>query len=410
MLYMESLTNVLLEVLQDMFAQMMSRKLIAIAPLFLFAVAGLAQTSNIQGDVKGTDGKPLQGAQVKLDRTDIKQSFNVKTDKNGHFLYANLPTGVYTITVQVGGKDVAQITGMRSRQGDNPPLVFDLAEQAKAAAAAAAAGPAAGPAPGQGQGKEDAGMTKEQRAEYEKKLKEQEAAMAKDKALQDAFNAGMEAKNAKNFPVAVENFEKASTMSPTQHVVWAQLAESYISLGDTKNGAEKDANFEKGIAAYAKAVEIKVDDANYHNNYALALAKGKKMEQAQAELTKAAQLDPPQAGKYYYNLGAVYVNTGQNEAAEGAFKKAIELDPTYADAFYQYALVLMNKVSLDKDGKMVAPPGTTDALQKYLSLRPDGQNAEGAKAILEQLGTTVQTTFERPGSKGKQPANPKKSK
>jgi tetratricopeptide (TPR) repeat protein len=229
--------------------------------------------------------------------------------------------------------------------------------------------------------------------------------MAKDKALQDAFNTGMEAKNAKNYSVAVDSFEKASTMAPTQHVVWAQLAESYISLADTKTGAEQAAAVDKGIAAYAKAVEIKVDDPNYHNNYALALAKGKKIDQAQVELTKAAQLDPPQAGKYYYNLGAVYVNTQQNDPAEGAFKKAIELDPTYADAYYQQALVLMNKVTLDKDGKMIAPPGTVEALQKYLSLKPDGVNAEGAKAILEQLGTTVQTSFERPGAK--QPANQK---
>ena len=392
-----------------MFVQTLTsfRKLAALAPLFLFAAVASAQTSNIQGDVKGLDGKPVQGAQVKLDRTDIKQSFNVKTDKNGHFLYANLPTGTYTITVLVNGKEVSQVSGMRSRQGDNPPVVFDLAKQAEANAAAAA-----GAAPPPGEGKQDASMTKEQRAEYEKKLKEQEAAMAKDKALQDAFNTGMEAKNAKNYPVAVENFEKASTMAPTQHVVWAQLAEVYISLSDTKSGAEKQGLVDKGIAAYAKAVEIKVDDPNYHNNYALALAKGNKMDQAQAELTKAAQLDPPQAGKYYYNLGAVYVNTQQNDAAEGAFKKAIELDPNYADAYYQEALVLMNKVSLDKDGKMIAPPGTTDALQKYLSLKPDGANAEGAKAILEQLGSTVQTSFERPGAaKGKQPANnTKKSK
>jgi tetratricopeptide (TPR) repeat protein len=383
------------------------RRLLAVAPLFLFAAVGFAQTSNMQGDVIGTDGKPLQGAQIKLDRTDIKQSFTVKTDKKGHFLYANLPTGVYTVTVVVDGKEMGQMTGVRTRQGDNPPIPFDLAKMAAASAAAAAAGPGAAPAaPPQ-----EEGMTKEQRAEYEKKLKEQEAAMAKDKALQDAFNAGMEAKNAKNYQVAIESFEKASTMAPGQHVVWAQLAESYVSFGDTKTGAEQQANFEKGVAAYAKAVEIKVDDPNYHNNYALALAKDKKMDQAQAELTRAAQLDPPQAGKYYYNLGAVYVNTQQNDAAETAFKKAIELDPNYADAYYQQALVLMNKVSLDKDGKMVAPPGTVESLQKYLSLKPDGVNAEGAKAILEQLGTTVQTSFERPGAaKAKQPATQKKSK
>jgi len=372
------------------------RKLMAMAPVFLFAAVGFAQTSNIEGNVIGQDGKPLQGAQIKLDRTDIKQSFSVKTDKKGHYLYANLPTGTYTITVQVGGKDMDRVTGMRSRQGDNPPVNFDLSKPSAPAAAAGGAVP--GGAPGAAPAKPEAGMTKEERAAYEKKLKEQEEAMAKNKALQDAFNAGMEAKNAKNYPLAVENFEKAGALSATQHVVWAQLAESYISLSDSKTGDEKQANIDKGIAAYTKAVEIKPDDANYHNNYALALAKGKKLDQAQVELTKAAQLDPPQAGKYYYNLGAVYVNTQQNDAAEAAFKKAIEVDPNYADAYYQQALV-------DKAGKMVSPPGTTEALQKYLALRPDGPNAEGAKAILEQLGTTLQTTYERPGAK--QPANQK---
>ena len=387
------------------------RKLIALAPLFLFAAAGFAQTSNIQGDVKDKDGKPIQGAVIKLDRTDIKQSFNVKTDKKGHFLYANLPTGVYNITLVVDGKDLGTMTGLRSRQGDNPPLVFDLSKLAEASAAAAAAAvPAPGASPGQGQAKQDAGMTKEQRAEYEKKLKEQEAAMAKDKALQDAFNAGMEAKNAKNYPVAIENFEKASTMAATQHVVWAQLAESYMSLADTQSGAEQAANYDKSIAAYAKAVEIKVDDPNYHNNYALALAKGKKIDQAQAELTKAAQLDPPQAGKYYYNLGAVYINTNQSEPAETAFKKAIELDPNYADAYYQLGLVLIGRATVGADQKMAAPPGTAEAFQKYLSLKPDGANAEAAKAMLESMGATVQTSFERPGAtKAKQPANQKKS-
>jgi tetratricopeptide (TPR) repeat protein len=386
------------------------RKLFAVAPLFLFAAVGFAQTSNIQGDVLDTEGKPLQGAQIKLDRTDIKQSFNVKTDKKGHFLYANLPTGVYNITIVVNGKEMGTMTGMRSRPGDNPPLQFDLSKVAAAAAATAAAagagaGAGAAPVPGQGQAKQDAGMTKEQRAEYEKKLKEQEEAMAKDKALQDAFNTGMEAKNAKNYPAAIESLEKASAMAPTQHVVWAQLAESYISLSDSKTGAEQQAAVDKGIAAYAKAVEIKVDDPNYHNNYALALAKGKKMDMAQAELTKAAQLDPPQAGKYYYNLGAVYVNTNQSDAAETAFKKALELDPNYADAYYQMGLVLIGRATVGADQKMVAPPGTAEAFQKYLSLKPDGANAEGAKALLESLGATVQTSFERPGTK--QPANQK---
>ena len=44
----------------------------------------------------------------------------------------------------------------------------------------------------------------------------------------------------------------------------------------------------------------------------------------QAELKKAADLDPANGGKYYYNLGAILVNSGQNDAAGEAFKKAID--------------------------------------------------------------------------------------
>ena len=167
----------------------MSRKLIAVAPLLLFAAAGFAQTSNIQGDVKGQDGKPLQGAQIKLDRTDIKQSFSVKTDKNGHFLYANLPTGTYTITVQVTGKDVGQVAGFKSRPGDNPPLQFDLSKPPEAPAAAAA-----GPAPAR-----DAGMTKEQRAKADQEQKAREEA-AKKAELEEIQKAALPKVRSTNQP------------------------------------------------------------------------------------------------------------------------------------------------------------------------------------------------------------------
>ena len=74
-------------------------------------------------------------------------------------------------------------------------------------------------------------------------------------------------------------------------------------------------------------------------------------------------------------------------------------------------MVLIGRATVGADQKMVAPPGTADAFQKYLSLKPDGANAEPAKAMLESMGSTVQTTFERPGAaKGKQPANTKKGK
>jgi tetratricopeptide (TPR) repeat protein len=236
-------------------------------------------------------------------------------------------------------------------------------------------------------------MSAEQKAQFEKAKKERESQMAKNKALNDAFNAGREAMAANQWDTAVEQLQKASEMDANQHVVFANLADAYVGRAKAKSGADRDADVAKGIAAYQKAVELKPDDASYHNNYALALAQAKKFDDAQAELNKAAQLDPTQAGKFYYNLGALLTNAGQTEPATVAFKKAIETDPNYADAYYQYGICLMGKATVGEGGKMNAVPGTAEAFQKYLELAPTGVNAEPAKAMLQTIGATFETEF-----------------
>ena len=67
-------------------------------------------------------------------------------------------------------------------------------------------------------------------------------------------------------------------------------------------------------------------------------------------------------------MGALLVNNGQSEAAGDEFKKAIDADPNYADAQYQYGNVfLAGKATADASGKITAPPGTVEALQKYIT-------------------------------------------
>jgi tetratricopeptide (TPR) repeat protein len=188
--------------------------------------------------------------------------------------------------------------------------------------------------------------------------------------------------------------------------VWAQLGEANVRLAQTKTGAEFDATIAKGLEAYGKAIELKPDDPASHNNFALALAKAKKYPEMQAELKKAAELDPPNGGKYYYNLGALLVNTGQTDAAGEAFKKAIELTPTYADAYYQYGVTLVGKAQMSADGKVTPVPGTVEAFNKYLELQPNGTYAQSAKDMLSTLGTSINTKFSDPAKK----ADPKKKK
>ena len=362
----------------------------------LCAIAGFAQTSALQGDVKGEDGAPLKGALIKIDREDIKGHYQVKTDKKGHYFYGGLPLGQYKVTLEVDGKEIDFVDKVHTHPGDPQDFNFDMQAMAKKRQALNAAADSGNLSKDQARG-----MSAEEKAAFEKANKERSEMKAKNKALNDAFNAGKEAANAKQYDVAIAQFTKATEMAPDQSVIWANLGDAEINLSKTKTGADHDDALNKGMEAYKKTLELKPDDAGVHNNYALALAQSKKFEEAQAELAKAAQLDPPSAGKYYYNLGALLVNNGQIEPAGEAFKKAIDADPKYADAQYQYGLYLIGKAKLTTDGKYEPVPGTREAFQAYLDLRPDGKDAESAKAMIASLSGSVDTSYQNPSAKKK---------
>jgi len=360
------------------------------------AIAGFAQTSSMEGDVKGEDGSPLKGALIKIDREDIKGHYQVKTDKKGHYYYGGLPLGKYKVTLEVDGKDVDYVDKVQTHPGEPQVNNFDMQATAKKRQALTQAAQSGTLSKDQARS-----MTPEEKAAFEKTNKERAALTAKNKELNEAFNAGKEAVNAKQFDVAVTQFTKASTLAPDQPVVWANLGDAEINLAKTKTGPEHDDAINKGMEAYQKTLTLKPDDAGVHNNYALALAGAKKFDEAQAELAKAAQIDPPSAGKYYYNLGALLVNNNQSEPAGAAFKKAIEADPKYADAQYQYGIYLIGKATLGADGKYDPVPGTREAFQAYLELKPDGPFAESCKGMLATLSGAVDTSYQNPAAKKK---------
>lgn len=367
--------------------QLMPRKLLlAIPAAVLFSSLCLAQTGTIQGDAKGVDGKPLAGATVQIERTDIKQSFKTKTDKKGHYVYTGLGIpGTYNVSLNVDGKEMDAITGVKP--AGTAEVNFDLKAKADNAGKAAAASAE----------EQERKMTPAQKAEFEKKKKDAEAAMAKNKELNDAFNQGIDAETNKNYEVAIQQFEKASTLGPTQPVVWSHLGDDYGLRAEKETGETQQTDLTKASAAYTKAIELDPMNAAYHNNYGLILVKQKKLPEGQAELGKAISLDPASSGKYYYNLGAVLANIGQNDSAGEAFQKS--MGTGYTEAYYQYGLVLVGKATAAPDGKIIAPDGTIQAFQKYLELAPNGPNAPAAKDMLTTLGAGIQTSFDKPGAK-----------
>src|SRR5215468_6398478 len=118
-----------------------SMKLVKTLPVLvvalLLAVPGFAQTGNLTGKVVDTDGKPMSGVTISIDRQGINQHFEVKTDKNGSYLHAGLPTGQYKVSVLKDGKPAMTQDG-RVNFGQDAKLDFDMRNAGRAAGNAAA--------------------------------------------------------------------------------------------------------------------------------------------------------------------------------------------------------------------------------------------------------------------------------
>jgi len=292
----------------------------------LFAVPAFAQTGNISGKVVDETGKPLTGVTISIDRQGISQHFEVKTDGKGQYLHAGLPTGAYRVAVMRDGKPVMTNEAVRVNFGGDTKADFDL-KNARAAG---------------------------NNAEEAKKIAEEKA---KAEATKASFEGARAALVAKNYDEAIRLFKEASEKDPTQHVIFANLADAYSQ-------AKK---YDDAATAYLKAIELKPDEAAYYNNLGIVYGNAGKIEDATKNLQKAGELNPAGAGQSYYNLGAVLTNKGRTKEASDAFKKAIEFNPNFANAYYQLGISYF--------GSPATIPEAIPALEKFIQLA----NADPAK-------------------------------
>ncbi|MBI4459693.1 MAG: tetratricopeptide repeat protein [Acidobacteria bacterium] len=349
--------------------------------LVMSTQSAMAQFGKMQGTIKEEDGTPYANKTVYIDREDVSGHYEIKTDNNGKFFHAGLPLGRYKVSVDLEGGQKYSLSGIPTKSNAPAEVNIDL-QQEKLKAEAAASGMEV---------KRGSGLSPEQIEALKKAASEREAEIKKRQALVSTFDTGLAAIKAKDYDGALTQLQAAAEADPTQHVVFAQMGEAYNGKASQASGPEKKQFFEKAAESYQKAISIKADDASYHNNYALALANAGKAPEAQAELVKAAELDPTNASRYYFNLGAVLVNTNNLKEAAEAFRKATEADPKFADGYYQLGVTLTGMASVDGSGKIVPAPGTQEALQKYLEVAPDGPNAAAAKSLLETMGSSVTT-------------------
>jgi hypothetical protein len=96
---------------------------------FVLARGALAQVASLQGNVLGTDGRPLQGAEVRIERTDKPGApmTNI-TGSRGQYLIRELPAGVYKLSIVAGG--AVQFSVNVKMRGEKARIDFDLSPSA----------------------------------------------------------------------------------------------------------------------------------------------------------------------------------------------------------------------------------------------------------------------------------------
>jgi tetratricopeptide (TPR) repeat protein len=110
----------------------------------------------------------------------------------------------------------------------------------------------------------------------------------------------------------------------------------------------------------------------------------KKNDEAVAAYTKAAEISP-NPGTAYFNICATLYNLGNMDGALKACEKCVSIDPTRADAYYVLGSALFSKGNTGPNNKYVVPPGTAEALKKYLELAPTGPHAKDVKEMLDMI-------------------------
>jgi tetratricopeptide (TPR) repeat protein len=365
---------------------------------FVVLFAGLSVPSAIaqaSGTVKGVckdqQGNPIVDGVVVWVNQDNGQKYTLKTNKKGEYFSLGIAPGSYLVTLYKNADDAKankELFHMNKFpvQLDENTLDFDLKKQAEDTA--------------KGQG-----LTPEQI----KQMQEQKEKAEKEKNTVGKLNERLAAANAAmqsgDFETAIASLNEANHTYATRDLIWFKLGDAYrLSVAKQTDPAEKQKRLESAVEAYQKAIQLKQGADNskdpnanktiaaYYNNMAEAYAKSNKIDDAVKTYALAAQADPTNATQYYFNTGAVCTNAGKVDDAIAAFDKVIAADPNKADAYYWKGVNMIGKATLQGD-KMVAPPGTAEAFQKYLELQPTGANADAAKQMLASIGASVETTY-----------------
>ncbi|MBI2212724.1 MAG: tetratricopeptide repeat protein [Acidobacteria bacterium] len=176
-----------------------------------------------------------------------------------------------------------------------------------------------------------------------------------------AYNEGAKIANEGNLDGAIAKMEEAIKLKPELSAAYMALAKLFARKND----------YAKSIAAAEKALALVGDDDDMYSVLAEAYAKSGNKEKAAEYKAKAPQNAPD-----LYNQAVNFLNAGKDAEAVPLLTKATELDASFSDAWFQLGMAYV---------RLAKNPEAKAALQKYLDLAPNGNDAAMAKEVIKYL-------------------------
>jgi len=188
-------------------------------------------------------------------------------------------------------------------------------------------------------------------------------------------NLGMLERQRGNLDLAIEHYEAALAVDPTD----------VILLNNYAHALRQDpARLERAIAIMRQAITLQPKMPDLYYTLANALVDAKRPDEAIAELNTCIRLrrDQPRA-KYHHALGSIYMNQRKLDLAEAQFRRALELDevleptgPGVINACNRLGWISINRNQPDQAAAW---------FNRILQIDPDNRGAQAGLARAQKL-------------------------
>jgi tetratricopeptide (TPR) repeat protein len=345
---------------------------LALIPGLTLGAQAQTKTASIHGHVQDPAGTPITNAQVRISTDPAGAKYTFNTDANGDYKGDGIAPDTYYITLYQLGKEgeaakpIDQFAGVKFTAGTDTLQDFDLSRP---------------------------DYIKKLSPEVQKQIADAKAKNAEvQKSNQDVKKLNGMLADARA-DIQAKKFDDAATLMQQAVAIKADTAVLWLELGVAQVGQKK---YDDAIVSLKKALDLdaaskkplpEVEGAA-NNALGEAYAKTNKVPDATTAYEAAAKIEPTNAAMYYGNETIVLSQSGApTDAVVAAADKAIAADPKRPVPYYLKGQALIAKATIDpKTQKIIAPPGTEEAYEKYLDLAPTGPMANDAKAVLQEIG------------------------